>query len=184
MATVIVHTKTHCPHGNCQCPHGNTTHTQQYSSQQLTSHILQSPIKSNKSQYWLKNLKTEVTAQKQEYSPQSLIFDFNTLSSDYGQKHKIVWQPLMNTRLFLGQGRHRTHKPTYGNIWWTVGLQELVDVSPHFGNPVNGAIQIVVSDACADLCFHQLPSQVASKETLHGLHVIGAQHPAEVVVQL
>ena len=65
-----------------------------------------------------------------------------------------------------------------------MGLQELVDMGPHFGNPVNGAIQIIVPDARADLRFHQLPAQVASQEALDRLHVVGAQHPAEVVMQL
>ena len=65
-----------------------------------------------------------------------------------------------------------------------MGLQELVDMGPHFGDPVYGAIQIIVPDACADLSFHQLPAQVASQEALDRLHVVGAQHPAEVVMQL
>lgn len=65
-----------------------------------------------------------------------------------------------------------------------MGLQELVDMGPHFGDPVNGAIQIIVPDACADLSFHQLPAQVASQEAFDRLHVVGAQHPAEVVMQL
>ena len=57
-------------------------------------------------------------------------------------------------------------------------------MGPYFGNPVNGAIQIIVPDACADLSFHQLPAQVTSQEALDRLHVVGAQHPAEVVMQL
>ena len=57
-------------------------------------------------------------------------------------------------------------------------------MGPHFGDPVDGAVQVVVACACANLCFHQLASQVAPKEAFDRLHMIGAQHPAEVMMQL
>ena len=63
-------------------------------------------------------------------------------------------------------------------------LQELVEVLPDLGDPLHNLLKVVVPDPDLDLLVHGLPPEVAAKEALHGLHVVGTQHPAEVVVQL
>ena len=68
---------------------------------------------------------------------------------------------------------------TNGDIGRAVGFKELVDVRPDLGHPVDDLVEVVVPHARADLGLHQLAAQVAAEEALHGLHVVGTQHPPE-----
>ena len=65
-------------------------------------------------------------------------------------------------------------------------LQELVQVLPHSGHPVNylGEVGGGTGGARLELLLDQLAAQEAVQEALDGLHVVRTQHPAEVVVQL
>ena len=58
-----------------------------------------------------------------------------------------------------------------------MSLEELVEVLPHLGHPVDDLSQVVVPGARLDLRLDQFPPQVATQETLNGLHVVSAQHP-------
>ena len=68
---------------------------------------------------------------------------------------------------------------TNGDIGRAVGFEELVDVRPDLGHPVDDLVEVVVPHPRADLGLHQLAAQVAAEEALHGLHVVGTQHPPE-----
>ncbi len=63
-------------------------------------------------------------------------------------------------------------------------FEELVEVLPHFGHPLDDFDEVAVLGLVADLGLDELPTEVAAEETLDRLHVVGAQNPAEVVVQL
>lgn len=65
-----------------------------------------------------------------------------------------------------------------------VRLQELVDVLPHARQPRQHGGQRRLHGLRAQLQRVQPSAQIATEEALHRLHVIGRQHPAEVVVQL
>ena len=84
---------------------------------------------------------------------------------------------------------------TDGDVRRAVRLEEAVDVLPHLGHPLDDALQLRVTAGrhapgalsapiALQLAVQQLAAQVAPQEALHRLHVVGAQHPAEVVVQL
>lgn len=58
-------------------------------------------------------------------------------------------------------------------------LQEAVEVVPNPGDPVDDLHQLHVAHSAANLHLYQLPSQVATQEAFHRLHVIGTQHPPD-----
>lgn len=63
-------------------------------------------------------------------------------------------------------------------------LQELVEVLPDFGDPLDDLLKGRIAGASLDLLVDGATPEEPSEESLDGLHVIGAQHPAEVVMQL
>ena len=66
-----------------------------------------------------------------------------------------------------------------------MGLEELADVLPDPGEPVDDPRQLCAAQhAAGDLLRHEAPLQEARQEPAHRLHVVRAEHPAKVVVQL
>lgn len=60
-------------------------------------------------------------------------------------------------------------------------LQEAVEVVPNPWYPVNDLHQLHIPRPTANLCLNQLPPQVAPKETLHWLRVVGTQYPPDQI---
>ena len=61
-----------------------------------------------------------------------------------------------------------------------MSLEELVEVEPDFGHPVDDLVEVVVPHARHHLRLHEPPPppQEATQETLHRLHVVRAQNPS------
>ena len=63
-------------------------------------------------------------------------------------------------------------------------LKELVQVLPDFRDPFNDLLQRRIASASFNLPVNSLAPKVAAEEALDRLHVVGTQHPTEVMVQL
>ena len=78
-------------------------------------------------------------------------------------------------------------KQTDGDVAGAVRLEELVEMLPDARNPLDDAVvrrTVLGRAAATHLGVGEPPSKVACEEAVDGLHVVGAEHPAEVVVQL
>jgi hypothetical protein len=65
-----------------------------------------------------------------------------------------------------------------------VCFKKPVDVLPYLGQPVNDLGKVRVAIARSYLVLNKLALEVTTEEALDRLHMVGTQHPAEVVVQL
>ena len=63
-------------------------------------------------------------------------------------------------------------------------LEEAVEVLPDLRQPVGDLVEARVAHARPQLLLHELSPEVAAEEALDRLHVVGAEDPTEVVVQL
>lgn len=63
-------------------------------------------------------------------------------------------------------------------------LQKLVEVLPDSGKPVGDLVHLLVSNPGLNLLLDQLVPEVSAEKALDRLHVVGTEHPPEVVVQL
>lgn len=68
---------------------------------------------------------------------------------------------------------------TNGYIRGAVHFQEAVEVVPNPWDPVNDLNQLCVACSAANFHLNQFPSEEATKEAFHWLHVVGTEHPPD-----
>ena len=81
---------------------------------------------------------------------------------------------------------------TDGDVAGAMCLEELIEVLPDARYPLDDTVARRCPPASISrsvlpsthLGVSEAPSQIAGEEAVNGLHVIGTQHPAEVVMQL
>ena len=56
-------------------------------------------------------------------------------------------------------------------------LQEIVEVLPCLGHPVDDLNQVIAARVLIDLCLYQLSPQETAQEAFNWLRVVCAQHP-------
>lgn len=72
---------------------------------------------------------------------------------------------------------------TNSNIGGAVSLQELVQMLPDLGNPINNFNQLCISHPATDLCFNQFSPQETAEKAFDWLSVVSTQHPSEAEQQ-
>jgi len=65
-----------------------------------------------------------------------------------------------------------------------VRFQETIDVLPDLWQPVDNVVHFRQIGIVANLDVEKTATKVAREEALNWFHVVGTQHPAEVVMQL
>ena len=66
---------------------------------------------------------------------------------------------------------------TNGHIRGTVRFQEVIEMVPSFGHPVDDAIEIIVSCSSLNLHLNKLAPQVSTKEAIDRLHMVCTKNP-------